>query len=182
MRRLAIGLCALALIVPALAGCEREERRFQTLPAKSAIVQPVRLTTLQPGQSLPGRDGHGPYDENAWAIAEGERLYNQYNCVGCHFHGGGGIGPPLMDAQWIYGSAPQAIHDTIVEGRPNGMPSYGGHVPDDQIWKIVAYVRTLSGQASKAAEPGRTDHMQARPSEQATPQRKPEGEKAEHPG
>jgi cytochrome c oxidase cbb3-type subunit III len=185
MRRLAIRLCALALLTStfaAFAGCEREERKFQTLPAKSARAYPVRLTTLQPGESQPGRDGHGPYDENAWAIAQGERLYNQYNCVGCHFHGGGGIGPPLMDAQWIYGSTPQAIHDTIVEGRPNGMPSYGGHVPDDQIWQIEAYVRTLSGQASKAAEPGRTDHMQARPSEQATPTRKPEGEKAEHPG
>ena len=64
MRRLATGLCALALAFAALA-CEREERRFQTLPAKSARAQPVRLTTLQPGQSLPSRSGHGPYDENA---------------------------------------------------------------------------------------------------------------------
>jgi cytochrome c oxidase cbb3-type subunit 3 len=181
MRRLATGLCALALAFAALAACQREERRFQTLPAKSARALPVRLTTLQPGQSLPARSGHGPYDENAWAISEGERLYSQYNCAGCHFHGGGGIGPPLMDAKWIYGSDPQNIYDTIVEGRPNGMPSYGGHVPDDQIWKIEAYVRTMSGLAPKAAEPDRSDQMEARRSEQATSPAAPRGQKAEHP-
>jgi len=143
----------------------------------------LRLELLLTAQALAKSYGAAPLFRNlSLTISEGERLYNYYNCVGCHFHGGGGIGPPLMDAQWIYGSSPQAIHDTIVEGRPNGMPSYGGHLPDDQIWKIEAYVRTLSGQASKAAEPGRTDHMQARPSEQSTPKRKPEGEKAEHPG
>ena len=48
----------------------------------------------------------GPYDGNAYAVSEGKRLYNQFNCSGCHFQGGGGIGPPLMDADWIYGSAP----------------------------------------------------------------------------
>jgi cytochrome c oxidase cbb3-type subunit 3 len=176
-------LCLLALSFAALAlaaACQREKREFQTLPASNARPHPVRLTTLQPGDPLPGRRGAGPYDENAWAISQGQRLYDFYNCVGCHFHGGGGIGPPLMDAQWIYGNDSQNIHETIVEGRPNGMPSYGGHIPDDQVWMIVAYVRTISGQASKAAEPGRTDHMQGRPSEQATPQRKPQGEPAEH--
>jgi cytochrome c oxidase cbb3-type subunit 3 len=179
MRRIAIGLCALVLL---LAGCEREERRFQTLPARSARAHPVRLTTLQPGDPLPGRDGHGPYDENAWAISEGERLYNQYNCVGCHFHGGGGIGPPLMDELWIYGGSGQNIHDTIVQGRPNGMPSYGGHIPDDQIWMITAYVRTLSGQVPKPERPTRSDELFPHPSEQAMPAKGEKQQKASHPG
>src|ERR1044071_3848683 len=45
-------------------------------------------------------------ETNAYAIAEGKRLYTQLNCVGCHANGGGGMGPPLMDDKWIYGSAP----------------------------------------------------------------------------
>ena len=89
--------------------------------------------------------------------------------MGCHFHGGGGIGPPLMDAQWIYGGSGQNIHDTIVQGRPNGMPSYGGHIPDDQIWMITAYVRTLSGQVPKPERPTRSDELFQHPSEQAMP-------------
>ena len=40
--------------------------------------------------------------------------------------GGGGIGPPLMDDRWIYGSAPENIYASIVQGRPNGMPAWGG--------------------------------------------------------
>ena len=67
------------------------------------------------------------------------------NCSGCHSHGGGGMGPPLMDSQWIYGSDAANIFATIVEGRPNGMPSFGSKLPPDSIWKLATYVRSLSG-------------------------------------
>ena len=79
------------------------------------------------------------------------------NCTGCHAHGGGAIGPPLMDDNWIYGSQPDQIFATIVEGRPNGMPSFRGKLPDYEIWQLAAYVRSLSGQTPKHAAPGRDD-------------------------
>jgi len=82
------------------------------------------------------------------------------NCVGCHSHGGGGMGPALMDSKWIYGSKPEQIFATIVEGRPNGMPSFRGKLPDYQVWQLVAYVRSLSGNVSSNAAPGRDDDMQ----------------------
>lgn len=166
----------------ALAGCPRETRKFHSLPADNARPEPVRLVSLQPGAAQPKRAAGGPYEGNAWGISQGERLYEQYNCVGCHFHGGGGIGPPLMDEQWIYGGSGQNIHDTIVQGRPNGMPSYGGHIPDDQIWMITAYVRTLSGQVAKPERPTRNDELFPHPSEQAMPGKTPKPEKASHPG
>ena len=65
-----------------------------------------------------------------------------------------------MDDAWIYGSQPEQVFATIVEGRPNGMPSFRGKLPDYQIWQIVAYVRSMSGQASKNAAPSRDDDMQ----------------------
>ena len=37
----------------------------------------------------------------AWHVSEGKRLYDGFNCTGCHAYGGGDIGPPLMDDQWI---------------------------------------------------------------------------------
>ena len=166
------------LVLPA---CEREERQFRELPPTSARGLPVRLSRLQPGTPLPGKAGPGPYLENAYGISEGKRLYQWYNCSGCHFQGGGGIGPPLMDDKWVYGGNPQQIHDTIVEGRPNGMPSYGGHIPDDQVWKIVAFVRSMAGLAPKAASSGRSDHMSARPSEQNKSPEPPGTEPARHP-
>ncbi len=72
------------------------------------------------------------------------QLYNQMNCVGCHFNGGGGIGPPLMDTSWTYGGRLDQIYDTIYFGRANGMPAWGGKLTDDQIWKIATYVRSMS--------------------------------------
>jgi cytochrome c oxidase cbb3-type subunit 3 len=74
-----------------------------------------------------------------------------------------------MDAQWIYGEQPQNIFATIVEGRPNGMPSFRGRVPTQQVWQLVAYVRSLSGQVSKDAAPSRSDHLFMKKSEQSTP-------------
>ena len=49
-----------------------------------------------------------------------------------------------MDQQWIYGGALDQIHASIVQGRPNGMPSWGRKIPDAQIWEIAAYVKSLS--------------------------------------
>jgi cytochrome c oxidase cbb3-type subunit 3 len=128
--------------------------------------------------ALPTIGGQGPYDNNAWAVSEGKRLYTWYNCVGCHANGGGGMGPPLMDDEWIYGSEPAQIHATIVEGRPNGMPSFGGKIPDQQIWQIVAYVRSLSGQLPKDVRSTRNDHMSAHPSDQARRKEQPKTSKA----
>jgi cytochrome c oxidase cbb3-type subunit 3 len=157
-----------------LFACKREARNFHGLPSGSAITKPeVREVSLVPGGVVPADSGPGPYDDNAYAVAQGKTLYNQYNCSGCHFQGGGGIGPPLMDADWIYGSRPENIYETIAEGRPNGMPSYGRKIVPDQIWQIAAYVRSMSGLLRKDVAPGRNDDMQVRPQEQSTQKAKP---------
>ncbi|HEX4507559.1 MAG TPA: c-type cytochrome [Alphaproteobacteria bacterium] len=104
------------------------------------------VTTLFPGGgSAPPPDPRGAqYDRNPQAIAEGSRLFDWYNCSGCHFHGAGGIGPALMDDVWIYGGSIDQIYASIYQGRPNGMPSWAHKIPDDKIWEIAAYVRSLS--------------------------------------
>lgn len=165
---------ALVVVAVVLVACKREERNFHGLPSGSAITNPeVREVALVPGGAVPADSGPGPYDDNAYAVSQGKTLYNQFNCSGCHFQGGGGIGPPLMDADWIYGSRPENIYQTIVEGRPNGMPSFGSKIVPDQIWQIVAYVRSMSGLLRKDVAPGRDDAMQVRPQEQSTQKAKP---------
>jgi cytochrome c oxidase cbb3-type subunit 3 len=144
--------------------CKREERRLREPAPSDAAAQGITMSGLHPaeptvGSTMPNTPVNDPYSENAYAVSEGQKLYNEYNCVGCHFHGGGGIGPPLMDQDWIYGSEPQNIYSTILEGRPNGMPSFRGKIPDFQVWEIVAYVRSMSGQLKTDVAPGRDDHM-----------------------
>jgi cytochrome c oxidase cbb3-type subunit 3 len=142
-----------------LVACEREERQFRSAPPFGG---PVRFEE--------------DYQNNAHALSEGKRLYSAFNCKGCHADGGGGIGPPLMDEKWFYGSEPEQVFDTISKGRENGMPAFGGEarapginvvgtVPEHQRWQLVAYVRSLSGLASRNAAPGRNDHMQTKPPE-----------------
>ena len=118
------------------------------------------MSGLQPGQSNPSRGYDPHYQENAFAISQGKRLFSWFNCVGCHAHGGGAIGPALMDSEWVYGSEPANIYATILEGRPNGMPSFRGRITDEQLWQLVAYVRSMSGLVPSDAAPGRSDTMQ----------------------
>lgn len=166
-----IGLALIGALT--LAGCERERREFK-VPNGEQLAQATRLTDLQAGSpSQPGSVG-SPFRDNAYGLSEGKRLYKAYNCSGCHALGGGAIGPALMDHRWIYGSRPEQIYSTIIEGRPNGMPAFGGRIPDQQVWQIVAYVESLSGNVSKAAAPGRDDDMNAaRPENRREPQRRP---------
>jgi cytochrome c oxidase cbb3-type subunit 3 len=117
--------------------------------------------------------GRGPYEENAYGVSQGKTLYNQFNCSGCHSQGGGGMGPPLMDDKWLYGSEPENIFETIVQGRPNGMPAFGNKIVPDQVWQLVAYVRSMSGLLRKDVAPGRTDDMYVRSQEQATEKARP---------
>jgi len=165
-RLLCVVTVALSL---AASACQREERRFREVPPSATPGSLVNVSGgFVPGPPQSEVVARTPYLDNAWAVSEGESLYNQMNCVGCHFHGGGGIGPPLMDREWIYGSQPENIYQTIEEGRPNGMPAWGARLSSDQIWKITAYVMSMSGQLKKDIAPGRQDHMQGKKQEQGT--------------
>ena len=163
-----------ALAVVGTAACQREERNFSGMPPSATSTMPAtRESGLQPGPSVRSASINGPYEQNAYGVSQGKTLYNQFNCSGCHFQGGGGIGPPLMDGEWVYGSRPENIFETIAEGRPNGMPSFGGKINPDQIWQIVAYVRSMSGLLRKDVATGRNDDMQVRSQEQAADKAKP---------
>ena len=163
----------LALAAIALMSCEREERRFSEMPPTATPTAMTVVSDLQPGPAVVRTKIEEPYGDNAWAVSEGQRLFSQMNCSGCHAYGGGAIGPALMDDEWIYGSAPQQIFASIAEGRPNGMPAWEYSLSNQQIWELVAYVRSLSGLEPKGARPGRTDHMQLAPAPQQTPNAKP---------
>ncbi|MGY1487875.1 c-type cytochrome [Methylobacillus pratensis] len=131
-----------ALAVLLLSGCEDQAalRNAENPPSPPA----ARMTEFGPGTEDAAVKQH-PYMDNRHAINEGKRLYSWFNCAGCHANGGGGMGPPLIDKHWIYGSEPAQIFASIMEGRPNGMPAFHGKIPEQEAWKIVAYVRSLGG-------------------------------------
>jgi cytochrome c oxidase cbb3-type subunit 3 len=174
---------ACAALALALAGCYREKRELQPSPPTSP-PDATKFSAVLPGASAALRTGSQPlpdrsyFEENAFAVNQGKRLFRWYNCSGCHSNGGGGMGPILMDDKWLYGHTPQAIYQTIVEGRPNGMPAFGGRIPDDQVWQIVAYVRSMSGQLRKDVAPSRADALAGAPPENTRDNERPVPEKA----
>jgi cytochrome c oxidase cbb3-type subunit III len=166
-------LAGLAALVLAGTACERETRRFRELPPTATADTSLRLSPLETGPPVRRVRVKSAYEDNAYAVSEGKRLFGQFNCVGCHGHGGGAMGPPLMDDEWLYGSEPENIFATIVQGRPNGMPAFGGKVATSQVWQLVAYVRSMSGLVAKDVAPGREDALYGAPQEQATTEQRP---------
>jgi cytochrome c oxidase cbb3-type subunit 3 len=74
----------------------------------------------------------------------GAQLYRSYNCVDCHgMDGSGAMGPSLADGRWRFGGTPSEVFESIYQGRPDGMPAWGGRISDADIWRLVAYVRSL---------------------------------------
>ena len=162
---------ALAGAIALLAGCDRDARDARGKP----LGETVPALASSPDTIFPGGAKPAPldpraaaYERNAFAIAQGQFLYMRMNCVGCHAHGGGGMGPALMDDEWRYGGRIDQIAATIAEGRPNGMPSWRGKLTNQQIWQLAAYVRSLSGQAPKDAVSARADELSNTPPQTQT--------------
>jgi len=156
--RVLVAIACAALLV----GCQRESRQFEAPPNSDAQPTQVAISGLVAGQSSNAfrKQQQENYENNAYHMSEGKRLFTWFNCVGCHAHGGGDIGPPLMDDKWIYGGEIDQIYLTIAQGRPNGMPAFAGKIPPQQIWQLASYVRSIGGHGPKAARPGRDDHVQ----------------------
>ena len=154
----------IAGLVGAIAGCERETRHFAATPVPpDARAQADALSAQQAGPAGRGMRevaAAGAYDEeSAYALAQGKTYYRWFNCIGCHAQGGGGTGPALMDASWIYGKGPGDVFTSIMDGRPGGMPSYRGRIPEKQAWELAAYVRSLSGLVPSDAATNRADTL-----------------------
>src|SRR5690242_19742611 len=149
-----VAFCALAV-----AACEREERQFRPKPPEAALTGTIQMSPIQPGMARVAVQTRNNYETNAYAVAQGQQLFRAYNCNGCHSNDGGGMGPPLMDGKWSYCSDRANIVAQNLEGRPNGMRSIRGKIPEQQVCELAAYVRSMSGLLDKEVAPERTDHM-----------------------
>jgi cytochrome c oxidase cbb3-type subunit 3 len=53
------------------------------------------------------------------------------------------VGPSLRDVTWLYGHDDAQVFSSIAEGRAHGMPAWGTRLNDDQIWKLVTYIKSM---------------------------------------
>jgi cytochrome c oxidase cbb3-type subunit 3 len=66
----------------------------------------------------------------------------QSTCASCH-HAAltGGIGPNLVDAEWIHGGTPADVLKTVTEGvLTKGMPGWGPMLGGKKVSEVVAFI------------------------------------------
>ena len=93
-----------------------------------------------------GADGDkNPYAGDADAIAEGKRLWADAGCYACHgAEAQGAVGPDLTDDEWRYRPTDRTVFNAIARGRGGTvMVAWSDMLSDDEIWKIVAWIRSL---------------------------------------
>jgi mono/diheme cytochrome c family protein len=121
--RVILALFGLALLSFVMAG-ERRGSLVQQAPRKFAQLQ-------------------NPYEGDPAAVQAGGKLFDR-ECAACHGKDARGIGkaPPLV-LPHVYRAAPGALFWVLRNGSlKRGMPSYA-HLPEQQRWQIVSYVRSL---------------------------------------
>ena len=88
-----------------------------------------------------------PFEGDAEAIALGYERFNQ-RCSYCHgMRGIGAKGPPLTRGYYkISGGTNINLYSTIasgltINGKPTQMGAFGATISDEDIWRIIAYMR-----------------------------------------
>jgi cytochrome c-L len=90
--------------------------------------------------------GENMYRDDATAVGQGKALYDQW-CQVCHAADGTGkMCPSLVVSDHIY---PQTSNDAgmfaiLYVGASGAMQSFASRMSQDEMLKVVAYVRTLS--------------------------------------
>jgi mono/diheme cytochrome c family protein len=100
-----------------------------------------------------------PVNATAAVLARGADLFRS-NCAPCHGRGGKGDGPSAEPRH-----PPADLTDPEVAAQPEGvlfykvwngktpMPAFKSRMTENEVWTVVAYVRTLGPPRSRASGP-----------------------------
>lgn len=109
------------------------------------VLSTLALAANAAGADAPASEARTDPDPRQQAdIEEGKTRFIQI-CAYCHGQEGeaGKTRPFRSRTDWD----PQVIFDTIANGRVRGgnvMPAWKDTIPPEDIWKIVAYIKSLS--------------------------------------
>ncbi|WP_088348875.1 MULTISPECIES: c-type cytochrome [Rhodomicrobium] len=91
------------------------------------------------------KTAQNPYNDNPDAVAEGKKLYDQW-CAACHLKDATGrIGPNLIDNDHLYPqtATDKGMFEIVYAGGAGAMQAFGRRMTQDQILKVLAYVKSL---------------------------------------
>lgn len=144
---------ALALVL-ALAGCKA------TPPGR---LERALAAQVKRRLTVGGKGARNPLDATEENVRRGQRAFASY-CVACHGLDGQNTGVPFADAMAPpvpLLSSPEVqrysdgqLHWLIENGLyPSGMPAARGILSDQEIWRIVLYIRHLPPAGSLGEPP-----------------------------
>ena len=135
-----------------------EEYGVPLVPAAGGSVSAGQSAEPEPAAAAPapapGPRNPNPFTGNADMAAEGRTLYFQVGCQGCHGGGGGGgMATSVIDDAWTFGSDDDVLFRLVKGEIPEQtMPTVYSVLEDDEVWKILAFIRSVY-----AGDPGRID-------------------------
>ena len=100
--------------------------------------------TPEPVQKAPA--AKNPLEGNADAIRSGMGLF-RVRCADCHGMDARGVRSPDLTQVWASGRTDDGLFKTLRNGIPGTEMPAVLRATDDDLWKILAYVRTLSSPA-----------------------------------
>jgi cytochrome c oxidase cbb3-type subunit 3 len=124
-----------------------------TAPIPAFVLAVLALTGVLAG-STPAEELRNPFSGDPKAAKAGEFEF-RINCAFCHGLGahGGGRGPDLTRAHKRHGDSDADLFQNISQGIPgtvmpaNGTNGQGVGMTDEEIWQIIAYLRSVQVQA-----------------------------------
>lgn len=127
-----------------------------------------KMTPYERAKAAPEGSLKNPFDyKDPKVVAEGKKVYLKFSCNGCHGGGGGGgMCPPLTNETWVYGGDDDTLYRLITLGTDElgrsrkGQETVVGPMPpykdiiksDEDMWKIIAYIRSVWGGREKKIE------------------------------
>ena len=94
------------------------------------------------------------------AIQSGMGLFRS-RCADCHGMDARGVRGPDLTQVWASGRSDGGLFRTLRRGVPGTeMPSVGPRTPDDEVWKILAYLKTIAAPTATMAVTGNAPHGQ----------------------
>jgi putative heme-binding domain-containing protein len=95
-----------------------------------------------------------PLVGNALAIKQGQNIFRG-RCAVCHgIDAKGYRGSDLTTGDWVHGGGDRQIFKTITVGVPGTEMPGSGNLSEDEVWQLIAYLRTLSAPGVPAVERG----------------------------
>ncbi len=119
--------------------------------AAGAIVAAAAAVTVAQERTAGNPQSGGPA-----AVRAGTALFRE-RCTECHGADAKGVPGHDLTRLWTSGATDERVFQTIREGVPNTiMPS--SSAPDDEVWALVSYLRSVNGAGTTDAASGNTEN------------------------